>query len=916
MVLEVTHEEIAQKAYELSVLQESDSEIWNYLGIEPDEGIVFSLAVEDANGEAILALNAFNSLPSDLSSFTVDRLPTADEITPIALIRTGAHVEDNLLRVCSHFYDPKLDRPLSHPLLSFGCGLAIGTNTSPDWALEDSESMGPFSNFRQQSFSYYDANDYYFNAIVTSDAEERKLWQTMLFRSIGHILHHTGDMSQPQHVRNDAHINNEGGDEWFEAYTGEVIQGEGVDGSLQDQLLATFNGYDPVKLDKARSYWATDVGGYDGVGLAEFTNREFVSNDTNFGMVDAANYEFPSLTESGAVINNIEDISPVFQKFNLSVPSLCNDPQSPCAMSFASTVVTDNLRPDTTQRNEYTSTESIFNAEIDTYNFNNPPNFIPGRRQEIVKRWTLNKINFWSSYPFLFSRSSGYSAGLINHFFRGKLEVNAPEDGVIGIVDHSNAQSENSGFDKIKLRIKNDTESIRDEGSGELLDQVLQDGVLVAVAKFKRNLCYKPDLSGEISGNRLSNDDLEWYLDNRSTLQVRSNVSLLPVKEYGDRIRWRPRLTISESQLLFKDFSTIDGKPVIADGKVTEDCVSAEYDYVSSKEFQVDSGALDISEGLEVVFDFSENPIPMDASFNLDITVAFKGNVKGGESDTGVSESIIAVGQRDISEPTYFSVVNSSDAFQGRNSIFMPPSGFTPDFEIPQEFEEVITDQDIRKYIDPEDVLNVSFELDGKEIASIDRLAPSSFARFALLLDLGDDANPLDSNGGLRRYTYKTTRDFASRDVLFDIFSRGIEIFGTSLCSGNTTCLIEEVDIDFVPTVNGEYELEDGTMAFVLRQYYDFRGWVYTDSQYRQPVNSIDQDQAGTQFVLSSSVFLKNWISSIYLGLHPFYDGFDPIEYPQGQPVVPGFFHDDPGVISPLVNKDNPTAFTNLRTLE
>ena len=123
--LEVTHEEIAQKAYELSVLQESDSEIWNYLGIEPDEGIEFSLTVADANGEAILALNAYNALPSDLSSFTVDRLPTADEITPIALIRTGAHVEDNLLRVCSHFYDPKLDRPLSHTLLSIGCGLTI-----------------------------------------------------------------------------------------------------------------------------------------------------------------------------------------------------------------------------------------------------------------------------------------------------------------------------------------------------------------------------------------------------------------------------------------------------------------------------------------------------------------------------------------------------------------------------------------------------------------------------------------------------------------------------------------------------------------------------------------------------------------------------------------------------------------------
>ncbi|MEO6565223.1 MAG: hypothetical protein ABIO63_04245, partial [Casimicrobiaceae bacterium] len=77
-------------------------------------------------------------------------------------------------------------------------------------------------------------------------------------------------------------------------------------------------------------------------------------------------------------------------------------------------------------------------------------------------------------------------------FFRGKMEISLPDEGIYGVVDHAVENVGNSsGFRKIKLKLRNATPR------GDGIEQMATTGKLRAVVKFHRNLCYMADLSGE-----------------------------------------------------------------------------------------------------------------------------------------------------------------------------------------------------------------------------------------------------------------------------------------------------------------------------------------------------------------------------------------------------------------------------------
>lgn len=384
-----THEDIVNRAYDQSVLA-SGEEFWAALGVDEDENFLF--------------------LPT--TQFTRDSLDVGRSIrTPLTIMRSGAAFEDSLagLRPLNHFYDPSKNRALTV------AGVALG-ETSPDWILEDRH------NIPKQLYSYKNARDYFYRAITSRDEFGREILYGKLFRSLGQILHHLGDMAQPQHVRNNAHLPAPifGDPSLREIYTAGVMEGEfndqdAIDNHLRTQLLAQLNGYAPVAFTRPRDYWDGE-GANEGKGLAEFTNREFLSKDTNFNMPDAQDYAAPA--QEQATPFTIDDVSSVFTAYGMTVPALCQDPEKPCAMKFYSMRITDNLRPASSGQNAFATTESVYNEDIDNYNRTNK-----GRRPVITKRFTLNKLNLWSGYPFLLSRAVGYSSGLLNFFFRGRLEA-------------------------------------------------------------------------------------------------------------------------------------------------------------------------------------------------------------------------------------------------------------------------------------------------------------------------------------------------------------------------------------------------------------------------------------------------------------------------------------------------------------
>src|SRR3989442_10174937 len=114
------------------------------------------------------------------------------------LIRDGSRFEDTLgfpPRVLNHFFDPVSGNGLN-PFPS--------NYSSPDWALEDGAQIsGPIW---MQRFSYRDARTLLYNALTSPLGGDRAMSFGLMFQALGHVMHHLQDMAQPQHVRNDQHI--------------------------------------------------------------------------------------------------------------------------------------------------------------------------------------------------------------------------------------------------------------------------------------------------------------------------------------------------------------------------------------------------------------------------------------------------------------------------------------------------------------------------------------------------------------------------------------------------------------------------------------------------------------------------------------------------------------------------------------
>jgi len=185
----------------------------------------------------------------------------------IDLFAMGAAFEDGFTpcdsRPRNHFFDPIYNRGLT----VFG----ISGQRSPDWAIEDAGKI------TEQEFSFQDARDYFYKAMTLPGKQERDKYFGFMFQTLGQVIHHIQDMAQPQHTRNDIHINF--GECWLKNIFGLV-----ENPSLYEQYTKVntgslpYTGYRSLLFATPRRFWTTG----DGRGTAEFTNANFVSAGTNY----------------------------------------------------------------------------------------------------------------------------------------------------------------------------------------------------------------------------------------------------------------------------------------------------------------------------------------------------------------------------------------------------------------------------------------------------------------------------------------------------------------------------------------------------------------------------------------------------------------------------------------------------------
>jgi hypothetical protein len=586
-----------------------------------------------------------------------------------------------IVRAVKHFYDPvrNLRYPYRAECEKYTClpstAWAMGTVDPLSSGLDTPDPL------RRNHSTWVDARNSYFAALTGNidangngqlSTEERldsavvRTWRfATMIKSLGHVVHLLQDTAQPQHVRSDAHAppiaaedaNDEGqADAAIEAFTDYRLLGD-YDDATGFVVLGNPIRYMDESLPSEELITPLVVGNYPGAGqtiqfstpIEFFTTRHIDSDITaRRGLADFTNRSFytsGSLPGSRFCVRT--DLRPGEDGCVLTgnpFPLPPNDIAAPGLLGF-------NIGTGLKVGSRVVAASYLTFKALD----NVAPNYVDptlapfGGKTPVLLRGAVLNAAYVSggfggfgltigSAPFhgytytnmqytadvAIPRAIGYSAGMINFFFRGKLEIEPIDQRIFGVINQGEPHTVDAdgypirtsnnkifGFEKIRLKVRNLTDPIIESGTNQNVPQVVGAGKLVAVARYHRNACYKPDLSGERQ----------------------------------QRFATPPALLIDE--------------PVCASGlpsrtNYQEISVSAPITINSAADLPGGSGGTPPA-SIEKIFDFSADPIPVNAT-DLFIQVVYRGQL--GEETDG-----IAVGNIDVQEPTFTAAWNNTDYY-------------------------------------------------------------------------------------------------------------------------------------------------------------------------------------------------------------------------------------------------------------
>ncbi len=314
------------------------------------------------------------------------------------------------------------------------------------------------------------ARIYYFKALTRispTGATGRETAFAQTFQALGQVIHLLEDMAVPAHVRNDfkSHLTFDPrvyGSLWpynpFEFYV-----------KTHDDLITGVTSTSPTFANlHLTDFWDTEQytpqmnpSHLTNPGLAEYTNANFVSD-----------YTFSSTQGATVTPEHYFDFPSVISSVSRTTANI-NDP----------------VHPGTHVPREYWEKTAdgdtgYLLAGVDYLRFRvevvNPVN--PEETLSNIITISPMDDNVHKGYADrLLSRAVGYSAALLNYFFRGTLEISAPSTTVYSVIDGSVAPQQ---FTKIKAKVKNTT-----------LNENIGTGTLQAVARYKIIPNYVSDLS-------------------------------------------------------------------------------------------------------------------------------------------------------------------------------------------------------------------------------------------------------------------------------------------------------------------------------------------------------------------------------------------------------------------------------------
>ena len=406
---------------------------------------------------------------------------------------TPQDVEGGIRRPLHHFFDPYMNRPLVVPGLS---EVDNDVRKNVDWGLGVKDSFtdpNAQESPRRNHFTVFDAREAMFRALTLMTAsgndyvgisegadpalkqQWRQAYWATTFRALGDVLHLNQDMAQPQHTRNEAHSGTycpgsrvclTGHTSVYEKYiNARALRQETFD-SLSpfhepvaiSPLDLPLIGYPIPAFASYSNYWSTAPGDkqFQGSGLADYSNRGFFTAAKNFG--------------------NTEYLSPSSNPFDYVI-------ESAFASKWDGSSFSDAMPTYVYYGNVHDSFQNkdIVHVPLTTYSFWDQ--FI--KRSSGKRDYSLTRVNYDAMANLLIPRAVAYSAGLINYFFRGRIDIAPPYEGVFAVADHSKS----NGFTTLRANVKNLTPAFS-EPDGSRLSQTMHDGTFFAVLRYHKDKKY------------------------------------------------------------------------------------------------------------------------------------------------------------------------------------------------------------------------------------------------------------------------------------------------------------------------------------------------------------------------------------------------------------------------------------------
>jgi hypothetical protein len=558
-------------------------------------------------------------------------------------IEDGSWWEDVGLDILtSHFHNPLTNKGLTEP------------------RFPDGESAYDRANNPHNYWSWGNARQLLYKGLTSTTKNEREKALADSFEALGHLMHLVQDMAVPAHTRDDMH----GRGEPYEAYTDR--NRDKLNFASEPFLYWNVS----VSPSAPKQFW--DLDSYNGeiaydsgyIGLSEYTNANFLSKDT------------------------------IFKEDTFPHPRAENTNFSDFGLIPISVITTsDKIDHKTFYISGYGKThlaalkyfaEELWHLPLD----------LPWKKYKLT---TYLDDRCHEEYAGdLIPRAVGYSAGFLDYFFRGTLEISVPDDQVFSIME---GIANPRWIMSIRAKAKNTTAKEKDSDGKTVSYEEMQKGELRAVLRYKKgsNDEYLYAVSKSISiGSLSTSDPTEFNFDfsddpipsgvRDASLFVIFKGTLGSEKDIAVAVGMRllvpetieitlpPKGVYAQTENPDQGFSEIKllarntGVPDITDGGIK---LIVQYRLALENPFQ--SELVPISENIyytvvpekngtrsiprdnavELTFDLSQMPIPLYAT-DLYLQVIYRGKL-------GAEVEALAVGLKDISEPTPMDIFGNTD---------------------------------------------------------------------------------------------------------------------------------------------------------------------------------------------------------------------------------------------------------------